>query len=100
MLLEPATRASAAKGRDSGQMTPSEVVLLAVINPHRAVAVVEAMPEAANLEPDGRNWSRIVLRRHWAATMPRYGSGSGAPGPAWAGSSGAATCSSDLNHLR
>ena len=61
MLLEPATRASAAKGRDSGQMTPSEVVLLAVINPHRAVAVVEAMPEAANLEPDGANWSRIVL---------------------------------------
>ena len=60
-LYEPAARASAARGTDAGQMIPLEVMLLAVLDPLRAVAAVEAMPEPANLETTGPNWSRIIL---------------------------------------
>jgi len=36
------------------------LLLLAVIDPRRAVAAVEAMPEPANLDTRG-NWSQIIL---------------------------------------
>ncbi len=60
-LFEPAARASAARGADAGGMVPNELLLLAVIDPRRAVAAVEAMPEPANLDTRGANWSRIIL---------------------------------------
>ena len=60
-LYEPAARASSRRGTDAGQMIPLEVMLLAVLDPLRAVAAVEAMPEPANLETTGPNWSRIIL---------------------------------------
>ena len=60
-LFEPAARASTARGTDAGQMIPNELLLLAVIDPRRAVAAVEAMPEPSNLEIRGANWSRIIL---------------------------------------
>ncbi len=63
-LFEPAARASAARGTDAGQMVPNELLLLAVIDPRRAVAAVEAMPEPANLDTRGVNWSRIILSDH------------------------------------
>jgi len=63
-LFEPAARASAARGADAGQMVPNELLLLAVIDPRRAVAAVEAMPEPANLDTRGVNWSRIILSDH------------------------------------
>ncbi|WP_165223966.1 carboxypeptidase-like regulatory domain-containing protein [Aquisphaera insulae] len=60
-LYEPAARAGAARGPDSGRMTPSEITLLAEIDPLRAVAAVEAMPEPPNPDTNGANWSRIIL---------------------------------------
>jgi hypothetical protein len=60
-LLEPAAKASPARGHDAGEMTPSEVILLGVIDPRRAAAAVEAMPEPTDLGTDGANWSRIIL---------------------------------------
>jgi hypothetical protein len=36
-------------------------MLLAMIDPRRAVTGVEAMPEPANLEATGVNWVRIYL---------------------------------------
>ncbi len=61
-LFEPAVIASAARGTDAGQMIPTELELLAAINPRRAVAAVEAMPEPSNLGIRGTvNWLRIIL---------------------------------------
>lgn len=61
-LYKPAVRASAARGADAGQMTPTEIMLLAMLDPQRAVATVEAMPEPAKVDAgEGANWSRIIL---------------------------------------
>ena len=60
-LFDPVARASAASRTDASQMIPHELSLLAVLDPHRAVAAVEAMPEASNLESRGENGLRIRL---------------------------------------
>jgi hypothetical protein len=60
-LFEPAARTSPARGNNASQMTPNELMLLAVIDPRRAVATVEAMPDSSNLEARGVNWLRIIL---------------------------------------
>jgi hypothetical protein len=60
-LFEPAAQASTAQGADAGRMIPSVLMAMAAIDPLRAVAAVEAMPEPPHLDARGANWSRITL---------------------------------------
>ena len=47
--------------RHRADVNAAELMLLAVIDPRRAAALVEAMPAPADLEARGANWSRIML---------------------------------------
>jgi hypothetical protein len=45
---------------EDGQMLPSEILLLGVIDPPRAVAAVESVPVPESADSRA-NWSRIIL---------------------------------------
>ena len=59
-LIDPVARASAASRTDASQMIPYELSLLTALDPHRAVAALEAMPEPSSLETNA-NSLRIRL---------------------------------------
>ena len=61
LVLEPAVRAGAVRGTAPADLNAAELDLLAVIDPRRAVALVESLPPPADLETRGVNWSRIML---------------------------------------
>jgi hypothetical protein len=61
IVFEPAVRAGAVRGTAPADLNVAELDLLAVIDPRRAVALVESLPPPADLEARGANWSRIML---------------------------------------
>ena len=69
-------------------MIPYELSLLAVIDPHRAVAAVEAMPEPSDLEARGANQLRIRLSEQLGSNDEMFWNRTGISTRAWGMSSG------------